>query len=88
MRSNEYDKLRRQNVRWEENTEKRRYSLDIFFAEDKIWEANKEKYINWNTFQNALEKIKSNENSVYIGGLFDQVFIKKENLHKPIEDWD
>ena len=75
-------------MKWEENTDKRFYYLDLAVAQDKIWEAYIEKYINWNTFQNALGKIKSNRNSIYIGGLFDQEFIKKENIRKPIEDWD
>jgi hypothetical protein len=45
-------------MRWEENTRKCRYSLDLLHAGDIIDIAYDEGYINYNTYAKAMQKIK------------------------------
>jgi len=60
----------------------------LVVAEEINHIAHEEGYINWNTLNKARKRIESHLNTLYIGGLYDQEYIKKENMSKPIEDWN
>ena len=75
-------------MKWEEHTEKGPYWLDLVVADEIICIAYEEGYINWNTFNKARKRMQSHRNTLYIGGLYDQEYIKKENMSKAIEDWN
>jgi hypothetical protein len=80
--------LKDENMRWKEEAKKQRYFEDLMRAEEIVYHAYKEGFINWNSFTKVREKINSNWNSIHHRGIFVPNPIKKENYGKPIEDWD
>ena len=59
----------------------------MIIAEEIVYIAFDEKYLNYYSFRKVLERMQSHKNSVYYGGLYDQIYIKKENISKHIQDW-
>jgi hypothetical protein len=67
-------------MRWCKKTSVRPYSrdLDVIIAEEIIYEAYSEGYINWNVFQEAIAKIKTNINGSW---MFEQQHKKEEEKY-------
>jgi hypothetical protein len=55
-------------MRWCKKTSLQPYSqaYDVVLAEEKIWEAYSEGYINWYIYQKALAKIRTNMNGSWM----------------------
>jgi hypothetical protein len=47
-------------MRWKERSSKRPYFLDLIFSKEIVYNAYREGFINWNSYNKALEKITSN----------------------------
>ena len=50
-------------MRWKNETQERPYGLEFVIAQEIIYDAYREGYIKWHTFQKAIEKVKANMNS-------------------------
>jgi hypothetical protein len=55
-------------MRWREKNQSRPYCLEFIYSQEIVYFAYSEGFINWNVYQNVLEKINSNENSMKNGG--------------------
>ena len=51
-------------MRWNEETERPEYYL--LFPEEIVYQAYTEGFINWNSYQKAIEKIRSNKNGSWM----------------------
>jgi hypothetical protein len=63
-------------MRWEKRSSKRPYFLDLIFSKEIVYNAYREGFINWNSYNKALEKITSNMNGSW---MFDQ---RDEKINK------
>ena len=79
-------------MRWKQITQKRPFYLDCIFSQEIVYYAYSEGFINWNVYQKAIEKIKSNINSMENnGGMFEKgnekIDFSKEYGDEEDMDW-
>ena len=71
---------------WRQKSSKRAYWRDFLFSQEIIFDAYSEGFINWNVYQKAMEKIKSNMNSMENGGGLFGEGNEKIDFSKEYED--
>jgi len=60
-------------MRWDQKTSKHYYFQDLLYSQEIVYFAYCEGFINWNVYQKAIEKIKSNKNG---GWMFEKGNVK------------
>jgi len=75
-------------MRWNKEGSKRPYYMDLVIAPDIIYSYYRKGYINWNTFNKAIDKCNSNKNSIIHRGMFVPSIFDGKSMGKPITDWE
>jgi len=66
-------------MQWKNETDKRPYILDCIFAKEIIYDAYREGFISWDTYNKALGKVTSNMNGSWMFG---------QDWNRCIIEWD